>query len=40
MLGFLLRNAEHRRRWFVSDGGHDENLGLWPLLQGRLLTGI
>ncbi len=32
--GFLFE-AEDRRRCFVTDGGHNENLGLWPLLQRR-----
>jgi hypothetical protein len=31
----FLRDAELRRRCFVSDGGHSENLGLWPLLKRR-----
>jgi hypothetical protein len=29
------RDAEDRLRCFVSDGGHSENLGLWPLLRRR-----
>jgi hypothetical protein len=29
------RPVESRRRYFVSDGGHDENLGLWPLVHRR-----
>jgi hypothetical protein len=31
----FLRDAEDRPRCFVADGGHDENLGLWPLVQRR-----
>ncbi len=31
----LLRNAERRSICFVSDGGHFENLGIYPLLQRR-----
>jgi hypothetical protein len=34
MLEALL-DAEDRRTCFLSDGGHSENLGLWPLLQRR-----
>jgi hypothetical protein len=30
-----LRDAEDRKRCFVTDGGHSENLGLWPLIQRR-----
>jgi hypothetical protein len=31
----LLRRPENRRFLFVTDGGHHDNLGLWPLLQRR-----
>jgi hypothetical protein len=30
-----LRDAEDRRTCFLTDGGHSENLGLWPLIQRR-----
>jgi hypothetical protein len=29
----LHRSEEQRRYWFISDGGHSENLGLGPLLR-------
>jgi hypothetical protein len=35
LLAELFRDAEDRLRGFVSDGGHSENLGLWPLLLRR-----
>ncbi len=31
--GLLHRRADNRRYWFISDGGHNENLGLGPLLR-------
>jgi hypothetical protein len=31
----LVRRSEHRRYVLITDGGHYDNLGIWPLLQRR-----